>query len=376
MLEDETALLLALQRLPELPNRQLAKLLTAVAQPSDILDLDSVQLLQLGLSTMALGALSRLLAEGPGRGQQQLCHDLDYLQQHQVTVLSLASPEYPELLKQIAAPPPLLYARGNCALLNRPQLAMVGSRKTSSQGLENAYAFSRELATCGFTICSGLATGIDSRCHRAALDCGGDTLAVLGTGIDGVYPRDNSGLFAEVAEHGLLLSEFAIGTGPARHHFPQRNRIISGMSLAVLVVEAALKSGSLITARLALEQNREVMAIPASIHHAGGRGCNELIRQGATLVETVADVLAQLQGWLPRPLPMESAAVARAVQLNVRERQLLGYLSFEPASIDLLQQRSGWSAAELAALLTALELKGVVEHSAGLFQQLVSARPN
>ena len=379
MLEHDTTLLLALQRLPELPESQLASLLTAVAQPSDILDLNSTQLLQLGLPAEARSALSRLLGDGPGSAQQQLCRDLDYLQQHQITLLSLASPDYPELLKQIADPPPLLYARGNCALLNRPQLAMVGSRKTSSQGLENAYAFARVLAASGFTISSGLAAGIDSRCHRGALDVGGDTLAVLGTGIDGVYPAGNRELLAEIAERGLLLSEFPIGTGPRRQHFPKRNRIISGMSLGVLVVEAALRSGSLITARLALEQNREVMAIPGSIHHPGGRGCNALIRQGAKLVETAADVLEELQGWLPPPsgpvIPAEKK-VAAELNLSDRECQLLDYLGFDPASIDLLQQRSGWPAAELVALLTALELKGRVEHSAGHFQQWVPASSN
>jgi len=378
MLDDDTALLLVLQRLPGLPEAQLARLLAAVAKPCEILNLSASKLQQLELSGSAYRALSELIDSGPGAGQQQLSRDLDYLDQHRITLLSLASPDYPELLKQIADPPPLLYARGNCALLNRPQLAMVGSRKTSSQGLENAYAFARALADSGFTIVSGLAAGIDSRSHRGALDTGGDTVAVLGTGIGSVYPPGNSALFAEIAECGLLLSEFPIGTGPRRHHFPKRNRIISGMSLAVLVVEAALQSGSLITARLALEQNREVMAIPGSIHHPGGRGCNALIRQGATLVETVGDVLEQLQGWLPRQAAVESTVEQIMEERNIsdRERQLLDLLGFDPVSIELLQRRSSWSAAELVALLTALELKGLVGQYGGHFQQLVPATRN
>jgi DNA processing protein len=324
-----------------------------------------------GLSSAAQAALTRLLDEGPGL---QLNRDVEYLQQHQITLVSLASDDYPELLKQIAAPPPLLYARGNCALLNRPQLAMVGSRKTSQQGLENAYSFARVLAASGMTISSGLAAGIDARCHQGALDAGGDTLAVLGTGIDGIYPAGNRALFAAIGEHGLLLSEFPLGTPPRRQNFPRRNRIISGMSLAVLVVEAALKSGSLITARLALEQNRDVLAIPSSIHDPGGRGSNALIKQGATLVETAADVLVELQGWLPLKSVVAIAPLApNSPGVNDRERQLLDYMGFDLASIDLLQQRSGWPTSELTALLTTLELKGRVEACAGRFRQLSPA---
>ena len=371
MLSDETTLLLALQRLEQLPEAQLVRLLNAVDSVADIVDLGASELLAVGLSSAAQAALTRLLDEGPGL---QLNRDVEYLQQHQITLVSLASDDYPELLKQIAAPPPLLYARGNCALLNRPQLAMVGSRKTSQQGLENAYSFARVLAASGMTISSGLAAGIDARCHQGALDAGGDTLAVLGTGIDGIYPAGNRALFAAIGEHGLLLSEFPLGTPPRRQNFPRRNRIISGMSLAVLVVEAALKSGSLITARLALEQNRDVLAIPSSIHDPGGRGSNALIKQGATLVETAADVLVELQGWLPLKSVVAIAPLAsNSPGVNDRERQLLDYMGFDLASIDLLQQRSGWPTSELTALLTTLELKGRVEACAGRFRQLSPA---
>ena len=371
MLSDETTLLLALQRLEQLPEAQLVRLLNAVDSVADIVDLGASELLAVGLSSAAQAALTRLLDEGPGL---QLNRDVEYLQQHQITLVSLASDDYPELLKQIAAPPPLLYARGNCALLNRPQLAMVGSRKTSQQGLENAYSFARVLAASGMTISSGLAAGIDARCHQGALDAGGDTLAVLGTGIDGIYPAGNRALFAAIGEHGLLLSEFPLGTPPRRQNFPRRNRIISGMSLAVLVVEAALKSGSLITARLALEQNRDVLAIPSSIHDPGGRGSNALIKQGATLVETAADVLVELQGWLPLKSVVAIAPLApNSPGVNDRERQLLDYMGFDLASIDLLQQRSGWPTSELTVLLTTLELKGRVEACAGRFRQLSPA---
>ncbi|MFT5579389.1 MAG: DNA processing protein [Paraglaciecola psychrophila] len=371
MLSDETTLLLALQRLEQLPEAQLVRLLNAVDSVADIVDLGASELLAVGLSSAAQAALTRLLDEGPGL---QLNRDVEYLQQHQITLVSLASDDYPELLKQIAPPPPLLYARGNCALLNRPQLAMVGSRKTSQQGLENAYSFARVLAASGMTISSGLAAGIDARCHQGALDAGGDTLAVLGTGIDGIYPAGNRALFAAIGEHGLLLSEFPLGTPPRRQNFPRRNRIISGMSLAVLVVEAALKSGSLITARLALEQNRDVLAIPSSIHDPGGRGSNALIKQGATLVETAADVLVELQGWLPLKSVVAIAPLApNSPGVNDRERQLLDYMGFDLASIDLLQQRSGWPTSELTALLTTLELKGRVEACAGRFRQLSPA---
>ena len=209
-------------------------------------------------------------------------------------VITLADSEYPRLLLEIPDPPPLLYAHGNPGLLEGPALAMVGSRNGTAQGLRNAEAFAKAFSAGGLTIVSGLALGIDAAAHRGGLAGPASTIAVLGTGIDVVYPHGNAPLFAEIAARGLLLSEYPVGTPAAGHNFPRRNRLISGLARGCLVVEAALGSGSLITARMAIEQGRDVFAIPGSIHSPLSKGCHSLIKQGAKLVDTAEDVLAEL----------------------------------------------------------------------------------
>lgn len=224
-------------------------------------------------------------------------------------LIALGQESYPWLLQQIPDPPALLFLSGNPQLLHLPQLAVVGSRKPTANGFNDARCFSRALAELGWGITSGLAEGIDAAAHQGALESGGATIAVLGTGIDRIYPARNQSLFEQIQQQGLLVSEYPLGTPPRGPNFPKRNRIVSGLSVGVLVVEAALKSGSLISARLAAEQDREVFAIPGSIHQPQNKGCHQLIRQGAKLTETVEDIHAELQHWFSMACDPESGAL-------------------------------------------------------------------
>lgn len=368
---------LALHRTPHLSSRALYRLIDYTDDPEAIFHLSAEHLDALKIAPAAQRALKQQA------DPQQLERDLAQLTAMGVELVPVNSSDYPELLKQINDPPPLLYIRGNKALLNTPQLAMVGSRRTSRQGQENAYRFARELAAKGFTITSGLALGIDAACHQGALASGGNTVAVLGTGVDVVYPAANKALFAELIQHGALVSEFPLGTGPRRSLFPRRNRLISGMGLGVIVVEAALKSGSLITARFALEQGREVFAIPGSIHSTASQGCHALIKQGAQLVETAQDVMEQLSGWTLSPVPLvenklsvchsdnkEADAITETEAISDEEQHIMDLLGYDPAPIDLLQSRSGWAAQKISSVLLMLEMKGLVENRAGSYQRV------
>ena len=368
MQDTDICALLALHRTSHLSDSMLRRLLGAVATPQQIFSLGSTELNSLEIDMPAQRALAALAATGCK--SPRLEQDWQMLQQQGIQLLPVNAYHYPELLKEVCDPPPLLYVKGDPALLNRPQLAMVGSRHSSCQGGENAFLFARQLAAAGFVVTSGLALGIDTHSHRGALAADGRTVAVLGTGVDVVYPSRNRGLFDQLIDQGAIVSEFPLGTPPARYHFPKRNRLISGMSLGVLVVEAALKSGSLITARCALEQGREVFAIPGSIHSSVSRGCHQLIQHGAKLVETTEDVLEELKGWLPEPgndkQRLEPLNVKPAA-LDVKEAALMKLLGYDPASFDVLQQRSGWPVSELIVVLTRLETKGLVENVAGRY---------
>lgn len=288
-----------------------------------------------------------------------------------VFLLCLADPGYPALLREIPSPPPLLYGCGNPAALALPAIAVVGSRNASRGGVEHATRFAAALAGSGFAIASGLALGIDSAAHVGALKTG-ITLAVVGTGIDRVYPRQHLGLWRDiVAAGGAVVSEFPPGTPPLAGNFPRRNRIISGLSLGVLVVEAALRSGSLITARQALEQGREVFAIPGSINNPLARGCHQLIREGAALVETAEDIVAQLGGMLAfKSVEAQAGPVAAALPVSPEASQVLAALGHDPADVDLLVARTGLPVAGLTAALVELELAGWVEHRDGQYSRL------
>jgi len=292
--------------------------------------------------------------------------------QHQLIVWT--DDDYPALLREIPDPPVALYVVGERQWLTRPQLAIVGSRNPTPAGTEHARAFAGSLAQMGLVITSGLALGIDGAAHRGALDAGAATVAVCGTGLDRVYPARHRELAHAIAEHGALVSEFVLGSPPLPGHFPIRNRLISGLALGVLVVEAALESGSLITARLALEQGREVFAIPGSIHSPQSRGCHALIRQGAKLVENAADVLEEL-GALAGFASAAVAAAPRAdVKLPTRALQLLDCLGHEPTTLDTLVERSGLTADAVSSMLVAFELDGLVAVMPGGRYQRLSSR--
>lgn len=287
--------------------------------------------------------------------------------------LALGHPHYPALLLQAADPPLLLYLQGDLACLAAPAVAVVGSRHPSAQGSDNAHHFAGELTRAGWLVVSGLAQGIDAAAHEGALAAGGPTLAVVGTGLDISYPTRHRTLAQRITAQGALLSEYAPGTPPLREHFPQRNRLIAGLTRGTLVVEAALRSGSLITARLANEAGREVWAIPGSIHAQQSHGCHALIKQGATLVESAQDVLDDLQnpGLRQAALPLADAAqTPPQAAAPGRDGALLAALGDDPATLDALLARTGESAATLSARLLELELAGrVARLPGGLYQR-------
>ena len=300
--------------------------------------------------------------------EQSVARCLDQCRQVNARHLALTSADYPPLLREIASPPPLLYVRGSIECLHLPQLAVVGSRRMSAGGQTAARDWSAMLARSGFVITSGLALGVDGEAHSAALSVsGGKTVAVMATGVDVIYPRRHEALAEQiVAGGGALVTEFPPGTKPLPGHFPRRNRIISGLSLGVLVVEAAVQSGSLITARCALEQNREVFAIPGSVHNPLAKGCHELIKQGAQLVECAQDIVSQLGGGLAFLGDQSAAGADQAVNaLAAGERDLLEVLGFDPLDTDTLCQRAKLDIGELNQLLVGLELKNMVENNGG-----------
>jgi DNA processing protein len=274
--------------------------------------------------------------------------------------IALGDARYPQPLLHTADPPLLLYAQGDARLLNSPCLAIVGSRNPTPQGTANAHAFAEHLGRAGLTIVSGLALGIDGAAHAGALAAGAGTIAVVGTGLDRVYPRKHRELAHRIAERGLIVSEFELGTAPLAANFPQRNRIIAGLSLGTLVVEAAIESGSLITARHAVESGREVFAVPGSIHSPQSRGCHALIKQGAKLVDDARDVLEELR-WTRAGAPIPSAPATAAATLD----PLLEAMGYEPVEMDQLQARTGWPTASLSARLLELELAGHIARLPG-----------
>ncbi len=296
--------------------------------------------------------------------------DLRWMEAPANHFLPCTSPGYPEPLARLPDAPLGLFILGQPQSLHSPQIAMVGSRNPSRGGAQTAQEFACHFARSGIAVTSGLAMGIDTASHRGALQGGGPTLAVMATGLDRVYPASNRDLAHEIADNGALVSEFPPGTSPKRGHFPRRNRIISGLSLGVLVVEAALKSGSLITARLAGEQSREVFAIPGSIHNPLARGCHQLIREGAKLVETATDVLEELapklRQFILAPEPDNSGNVGMDKPPPDQEhQQLLDAMGYDPASTDLLVERTGMAPEAVSSMLLLLEMEGRVSSEPG-----------
>jgi DNA processing protein len=278
--------------------------------------------------------------------------------------IALGDARYPQALLQTADPPLLLYTQGQVALLNSPCLAIVGSRNPTPQGAENARAFAEHLGRAGLTIVSGLALGIDGAAHAGALAAGAGTIAVVGTGLDRVYPRAHRELAHRIVERGLIISEFELGTAPLAPNFPQRNRIIAGLCLGTLVVEAAVESGSLITARYSVEAGRDVFAIPGSIHSPQSRGAHALIKQGAKLVDDARDVLDELR-WTPKGSSASTPSAAVSQTSVAAPDALLEAMGFEPVGMDQLQSRTGWPTAQLSARLLELELAGHISRLPG-----------
>lgn len=305
---------------------------------------------------------------GQGVDETGLQDTLTWLAQANNHLVTLADADYPKALLEIADPPPLLYAKGNLALLNKLSIAIVGSRNASVQGEKNAEAFAQGLAEHGLCIVSGLALGIDGAAHRGALKAKGDTIAVVGTGLDMVYPAQHRDLAHQIASSGLIISEFPLGTRSKPQNFPRRNRLISGLSLGCLVVEANLKSGSQITARLSAEQGREVFAIPGSIHSPLAKGCHQLIKQGAKLVDSLQDIVEELNlnKAVNAPLAEEKSAI------NQDQQTLLDAMAYEAVSIETLVQLTGLTVSTLSSMLTLLELEGRITGLAGgQYQQIV-----
>lgn len=303
-------------------------------------------------------ACAALLRQGPA--EPMLDHALEWGAAPNHHLIALDDPRYPALLRELAVPPLVLYVQGRVELLQAPGVAIVGSRNASAQGLEDARGFARALSGAGLVVTSGLALGIDAAAHRGGLEAAGSSIAVVGTGADRIYPSRNKDLAHELAQNGAIVSEFALGTPPAKGNFPRRNRLISGLSRGVLVVEAAVNSGSLITARYAAEQGREVFAIPGPIHSPLSKGCHRLIQEGAKLVETAQDIVEELRWGV--------AAEASAEPEETRD-PLLEAMGHAPVCVDELTERTGRAAGSIAAQLSLLQLRGAVAALAGGFFQ-------
>jgi DNA processing protein len=342
--------------------------------PRKVFLASSAELRNVGLSERSVKGILE-------RNQHSIDLDLQWAQHPEHHILTLNNSRYPPRLREIANPPPLLYVHGNPSYLSSPQLAMVGSRHPTPGGLDNAKTFAGYLAAIGLTISSGLALGIDAASHHGALDNEGISIAVAATGLDKIYPATHRNLARRIVKQGAIVSEFPIGTPARAVHFPRRNRIISGLSLGILVVEATRRSGSLITARCAIEQGREVFAVPGSIHNPMARGCHQLIKQGAKLVESAGDILEELNSLLDfntiscldNP-PQEPNSVPR---LDSEYVNLLDCLGYDPILIDVIIARSGLTAEKVSSMLLILELEGYVACApGGIYTRLDTERLN
>lgn len=355
-LDADLASWLTLSQIPGLGNENLRRLLQALNTPSAILESPVSSLKQIIRPAIANAIVNRVESDYLDLVAQWLQDPLNH-------IVTLADSDFPKSLLNISDPPLLLYVKGRLDLLNQASLAIVGSRNATVQGVRNAEAFAQAISEAGITVISGMAHGVDTAAHVGGLKSSGSTIAVVGTGLDKVYPAANRELAHQLATQGTIISEFALGTPPLAQNFPRRNRIICGLSLGCLVVEASLKSGSLITARMALEQGREVFAIPGSIHMPQAKGCHALIKQGAKLVESPNDIFEELSWFTANQIPSD---IARDIH------PLFDHLGFDPVDIDSLSQRSGLTIEDLSAILLQLELAGQVTTLAGgMYQRIV-----
>ncbi|MCY7315970.1 MAG: DNA-processing protein DprA [Rubrivivax sp.] len=367
---DEFAAWFRLLESPGVGPAALRRLLAACGSAPAVLACDAATLREI-----AGAAASRALAIEPPEYSARLQAALAWLGGGaDRQALTLGDPRYPAALLQTTDPPPLLYVQGDVACLSRPSIAIVGSRHCTPQGDANARAFAAALGQAGQVIVSGLALGIDAAAHEGALQAGAATIAVVGTGLDRVYPARHRALAHRIAAQGALVSEFSPGMPPLADNFPRRNRIIAGLTQGTLVVEAALQSGSLITARLASEAGREVFAMPGSIHAPQSRGCHALLKQGAKLVETAQDILEELLASPVAAIAGPNRGTSGAAGKPAPEPAadpLLAALGHDPVTLDALISRTGWPAHELSAKLMELELEGRVSRlPGGLYQRL------
>lgn len=354
MAGDELAAWLALLRAPGIGPARFAGLLSLFGSPDAVLAASRKDWEAAGLAEPALAYLG-------APDWERIEHDLLWLAHPDSHLLRLDKPGYPPLLRQIPAPPPVLFVQGDPGCLLCQQIAIVGSRNPTAAGRDSALQFAAHLTHAGLVITSGLALGIDAEAHRGALLEQGRTVAIMGTGVDRIYPARHRELAHGICEHGgALVSELPLGTSPLAENFPRRNRIISGLSLGTLVVEASLRSGSLITARLAAEQGREVFAIPGSVHNPMAKGCHWLIRQGAKLVENAMDILEELAPLAAADLPEPGLEKPPVPALDEDYQQLLNTLGYEPVAVDVLVERCGLTAEAVSSMLLILELQGLV----------------
>jgi len=357
--EKDLIYFLALCHIPTLGSVRLHKLFNHFADMPSLLACEASHLQQLGLKHPQINAIKKLDLTHAEQALSWRAADVNH------HILTWFDDDYPENLQHIATKPPVLYIKGQRHHLRPPKIAMVGSRHPSASGLHTATILSQALSQQGLVITSGLALGIDAQAHQGALDCHAPTIAVLGTGLNTIYPRRHQKLAQAIAQQGLLVSEFPLNTQAKPQNFPQRNRIISGLSLGVVVIEAAIKSGSLITARYALEQNREVFAVPGNIHHALSRGPHALIRQGAKLVENIDDILEELPQMANATHNPHATKLNEAEQkLNKQAKTLLQLMAHAPISFDCLLEQSNLPIAQLSATLSHLQMCGLVQTNA------------
>ncbi len=345
---------LALHHINGLGYRSVKHLLTQV-NLAELFSLSANELAKLKLHSKIITAITN-------PPWQQVDDDLNWLMQsHDHAILSIASPEYPNLLLETNQPPLVLYCQGDVSYLQQPQLAIVGSRNPSLHGKQNAFTFAKSLAKAGLNITSGLALGVDTAAHLGCLAANKPTIAVLGSGLNNIYPKQNHELAAKIRENGVIISEFSASVAPQANHFPRRNRIISGLSLGVFVVEAALKSGSLITAHYALDQNRDVFAMPGSIHNPLAKGCHYLLKQGAKLVESSQDLAEELQ--LSTPTPREIALPELPKDLTSTQEKLYKLMGYDEIDAEQLSAHCGFDAATISTTLQSLSLRGLISET-------------
>ena len=361
--DTDVALWISLHFIPGLGNVGICQLLSKFGSPEAIFSANSQQLREVVDDDIAQRISS-------GVNTNLIQPTLDWLKKDNTQIVTLADETYPQALLEINNPPALLYAIGDLKWLNHPSVAIVGSRNSTPQGEKNAEDFAASLCQYGLCVVSGMALGIDAAAHRGAMKANGATIAVVGTGLDIVYPAKHRDLAHKIAERGLILSEFPLGTPSKAQNFPRRNRIISGLSLGCLVVEANVDSGSLITARMALEQGREVFAIPGSIHSPVAKGCHQLIKHGAKLVENTEDIIEELKNLLPYVSPL--GLLVENSQNVPEPNTVLGSMGFDPIDFETLLIVSGLTTEALSAMLMVMELEGKVTTLGGAkYQRLM-----